>query len=593
MIYDNVAIEYVMNVEEMVWMQSKSESKLESKLDFFEEKISLQDPELVENRLKRLLEREINSGKQLEQWLLDETELMETINEVLNGDYIAFNRYNNDKEIKERFEHDQGVIMPIVKKYQALLDEKFYQSPYRDQLDQEKYKQFIRSKVNSIELFREENIPLEVKEDKLQNEYLEITGSLTVMWEGEEKTIPQMRKYLQDADRDAREKAWRSVWDQILEYEKRLNEIMSELISIRHQKALNAGLDNYRDYMFKSYERFDYTPEDCFQFHDAVEKYVVPLVDKIQQEHKKEIGVDVYRPWDTQAIAEGKKPLKPFDSTEELVEGTIDIFGELDPQFAQLIRDMRSHDLLDLESRKAKSPGGFCADLPVTGLPFIFMNAVGTEGDVSTMIHEGGHSVHNLMVQKQTLANYKETPMESAELASMGMELFTIDKWDRFYENEEDLIRAQKEHIEGIISFFPWAMVVDKFQHWLYENPNHTIEERNEKFTELVTRFNYGVINMDGLEEQLQARWLMQLHIFEVPFYYIEYAIAQLGALQLWKSYHENPEQTIENYKKALALGSSKSLPEVYAAAGIKFDFSEETIKELMEFATEQLEKLE
>jgi oligoendopeptidase F len=585
MFYDNVAIEYVMNVEEMVWMQSK--------LEFFQEEISLQDPELVEKKLEKLLDQEINSVGELKEWLLAETKLSEAIQEVLSGDYIAFNRYNNDENIKKRFEHDQEVIIPIVKKYGALLDKKFYESPYRDQLDQEKYKQLIRSKVNSIELFREENIPLEVEEDQLHNEYFEITGSLTVMWEGEEKTIPQMRKYLQDSNRETREKAWKLVWDEILKHEDRLNEMMSELITIRHKKAQNAGLANYRDYMFKKYERFDYTPEDTFQFHDAVEKHVVPLADKIQREHQKELGLDTYRPWDTQAIAEGKKPLKPFETTDQLVQGTIDIYNKLDPQFAQLIRDMRDKDLLDLESRKAKSPGGFCSDLPVTGLSFIFMNAVGTQSDVSTMIHEGGHSVHNLMVEKQALADYKETPMESAELASMGMELFTIDKWDRFYDNEEDLRRAQKEHIEGIISFFPWAMVVDRFQHWLYENPNHTVEERTQKFTELANRFNYRIINMDGLEKQMQARWLMQLHIFEVPFYYIEYAIAQLGALQLWKSYHENPEQTIENYKQALSLGSSKSLPEVYAAAGIKFDFSEETIQELMEFATEELEKLE
>jgi oligoendopeptidase F len=584
-VYDNVAVELVMNVEEMFWMQSR--------LNFFQEKIVLEDPKEVESKLKALLDQEINSVEDLEKWLLDETELSESIQEVLSGDYIAFQRYNNDEEIKKRVEHDQQVISPILKKYKSLLDNKFYESPFRDQLDQEKYKQFIKSKVNSIELFREENIPLEVEEDRLHNEYFEITGSITVMWEGEEKTIPQMRKYLQDSNREVREKAWREVWDQILEHEGRLNEIMSELIALRHQKAQNAGLANYRDYMFKKYERFDYTAEDCFQFHDAVEKSVVPLVDHIQKEHQKEIGVDVYRPWDTQAIAEGKKPLKPFETADQLVGATVEIFQELDPQFAKLILDMESHDLLDLESRKAKSPGGFCADLPVTGLPFIFMNAVGTQSDVSTMVHEGGHCVHNLLAQKQTLANYKDTPMESAELASMGMELFTIDKWDRFYENEDELIRAQKEHIEGIISFFPWAMVVDKFQHWLYENPTHTVEERNEKFTEMVNTFNYRQIETEGLERQVQARWLMQLHIFEVPFYYIEYAIAQLGALQLWKSYVENPEQTIENYKRALALGSSKTLPEVYEAAGIKFDFSEETIQELMDFAQDQLEKLE
>jgi oligoendopeptidase F len=587
-VYDNVGaieVELVAKVEGM--------EKMQSKLDFFQEKISLEDPVYVENQLKALLRKEIDSKEKLEEWLLEESELSEAIQEVLTGDYIAFQRFNNDEKIKKRFEHDQEVIMPILKKYGALFDKKFYDSPFREQLDQDTYRQFIRSKVNSIELFREENIQLEVDEDKLQSDYFEITGSLTIEWEGEEKTIPQMKEYLQTSDRGVREKAWRLVWSEINQHSERLHEIMSELIAIRHKKALNAGLDNYRDYMFKKYERFDYTPKDTFAFHKAVKEYVVPLADKIQRDHQKELGVDVYRPWDTQAVPAGKKPLKPFEDLNKMVEATIDVFDELDPSFSTMLQSMKENDLLDLKSRKAKSPGGFCSELPVTGLSFIFMNAVGSQGDVSTMVHEGGHAVHNLLMQKQTLSAYKNPPMESAELASMGMELLTIDKWDHFYKDKEELRRAKKEHIEGIISFFPWAMVVDRFQHWMYENPTHTVEERNEKFKELAKDYSHHFINTEGLEKELEARWLMQLHIFEVPFYYIEYAIAQLGALQLWKSYHDNPGQTITNYKKALALGSSKSLPEVYKAAGIQFDFSEDTIKELMRFAEEQLQQLE
>lgn len=559
---------------------------------FYQEKISLQNPAVVEAELQKLLNREIHSVEDLEQWLLAETELYEAVREVLSGDYIAFNRYNNDQEIKKRYKHNQEVISPILKKYHALFDKKFYDSPYREQLDQEKYKQFILSKVNSIEIFREENIALEVQENQLHNEYFEITGSMVVEWEGEEKTIPQMRKYLMSSDRSVREKAWGLIWAEVLKHRPRLNEIMSELITLRQQIAKNAGFENYRDYMFKKYERFDYTPEDCFEFHAAVEKHVVPLATEIKKKHQQEIGVEEYRPWDTQAIPEGQEPLKPFEAADELVQGTVNIFAQLDPQFSKLIEDMQQHDLLDLESRKAKSPGGFCSSLPVTGLSFIFMNAVGTQDDVATMVHEGGHCVHNLLAKKQSLAEYKSTPMESAELASMGMELFTIDKWNEFYKSEEELLRAQKEHIEGIISFFPWAMVVDRFQHWMYENPEHTVAEREAMFLDLVNRFTLPGLDMQGYEEQMKARWLMQLHIFEVPFYYIEYAIAQLGALQLWKNYHEHPETAIQQYKEALALGSSKSLHEVYETAGIKFDFSEEMIKEMMEFAKEQLEKL-
>jgi oligoendopeptidase F len=583
--YDTVTIDYVAEVEGM--------KRMESKIQFFQEKISLEDPIYVENQLKGLLRKEILSVEDLEEWLATESELSEAIEEVLSGDYIAFQRYNNDEVIKKRFEHDQQVIMPLVKKYSALFDQKFYDSPFRSKLDQDKYKQLIRSRVNAIELYREENIKLEVEEDKLHNEYFEITGSMTVIWEGEEKTLPQMREYVQSSEREVREKAWKLVASEINKNEDRLNAIMSELISIRHKKAQNAGLDNYRDYMFKKYERFDYTPEDCYTFHEAVKKAVVPMVTEIQKQHQQELGVDKYKPWDTQGVPKGKKPLKPFKEVDELVKATINVFNQVDPQFAQLIKDMSEGGTLDLESRKAKSPGGFCSFLPVTGLSFIFMNATGTQGDVSTMVHEGGHSVHNLMMNRQSLSAYKQIPMESAELASMGMELLTIDKWDGFYQNEEELIRAKREHIEGIITFFPWAMVVDRFQHWMYENPTHSVEEREAKFLELAKAYNYNYIDISDLEDMIKTRWHMQLHIFEVPFYYIEYAIAQLGALQLWKAYHENPEQTVSNYKNALALGSSKSLPEVYEAAGIKFDFSEETIKELMDFAKEQLILLE
>lgn len=584
-IYDNVAVEQVFWLEELADMAEKTR--------FYQEKINLQDPAIVEHKLQQLLDQEIHSVAELEQWLIAETKLSEEIREVMSGDYIAFNRYNNDPEIKKRYEHNQEVISPILKKYDALLDKKFYDNPYREQLDQEKYKLFTLSKVNSIEIFREENIPLEVKEDQLNNEYFEITGSMVVEWEGEEKTIPQMRKYLMSSDRELREQAWNLIWAEVLKHKDRLNDIMTELIQLRQQIAKNAGFENYRDYMFKKYERFDYTPADCFQFHDAVEKYVVPLATEIKRKHQQEIGVEEYRPWDTQAIPAGQEALKPFEKAEELVQGTVDIFAQLDADFAGLVKDMQQKDLLDLESRKAKSPGGFCSSLPVTGLSFIFMNAVGTQDDVSTMVHEGGHCVHNLLAKDQPLANYKSAPMESAELASMGMELFTIDKWDRFYDKQEDLVRAQKEHIEGIISFFPWAMVVDRFQHWMYENPNHSVEEREAKFMELIDRFTLPGMETEGYEQQLKARWLMQLHIFEVPFYYIEYAIAQLGALQLWKNYEENPELAVEQYKQALALGSSKSLPEVYQTAGIKFDFSEEMLQEMMQFAKEQLEKLQ
>ncbi len=584
MIYDNVSVDDIVAIEGMEMMKGR--------LVFFQEQISLEDPIYVENQLKSLLRRSITSVEELELWLLEQAELDDAIGEVLSGNYIAFQRYNQDPEIKARFEHNQEVIVPLLKKYGHLLNEAFYNNPYRQHLDSDKYELMIRTKLNAIELFRERNIPLEVEEDKLGNQYFEITGSATVTWEGEEKTLPQMKPYLQSDDRAIREKAWWIISDKLAQHRTELNELMSELIKLRDQKAAHADMPNYRDYMFKKYERFDYTAEDCFRFHEAVKQEIVPLVGRIQKKHQQELGVESYKPWDTQGVPAGKKALKPFDQASQLIVGSIDIFNQIDPLLGEMLKEMQEGDLLDLESRKEKSPGGFCSELPVTGLSFIFMNAAGTHDDLTTIMHEGGHAFHNQLKKHQSVPAYRDVPMESAELASMSMELFTMYYWDRFYSNEQELIQAQLEHLEGIISFFPWAMVVDRFQHWIYENPTHTVEEREAYFLELAKDYNYQFIDTEGLEEQLKTRWLLQLHIFEVPFYYIEYAIAQLGALQLWQNYTLNPEQTIEQYKKALSLGSSAPLPEVYKAAGIDFDFSAKKIGDLISFVEKQRQTL-
>lgn len=443
-----------------------------------------------------------------------------------------------------------------------------------------------------IELFREENIPLFTEEQALIREYYKVTGSMTVEWEGEEKTLPQMTKYLKSSDREVRERAWQAVHERRLRDKAELDRIMDELVKLRHKIAGNAGLANYRDFMFKEYERFDYTPNDCSEFHDAVEKYVVPVVDRIQEAHQQELGLNEYKPWDTQAVPAGAQPLKPFDTAEQLVEGSVHILERVDREFADMLKAMDAGGTLDLESRKAKSPGGFCTYYPVSELSFIFMNASGSAGDVRTMIHEGGHAAHNLMMKDLELSLYRDIPMESAELASMSLELLTLHEWTEFYKTEEDFKRAKKEQLESIISFFPWAMTVDKFQHWLYLNPDHTAKERDEKFKEITLALNNHYIHWEGLDEELISRWKAQLHIYVVPFYYIEYAIAQLGALQMYRQSKQNPEQALANYKKALSLGSSKSLPEVYEAAGIRFDFSENMIKELMEFVAEELNAL-
>lgn len=559
---------------------------------FYQEKLDFTDVACVENRLKALLEVQIDSAGALEKWLIERSTLLEEIEEGLTGHYIDFQCENRNEVAKSTFEFDQEQIQPLVKKYDSEFDKKFYSSPYRAELPPEKYALFNKKKENAISLFREENVPLEVEEDRLATAYFEITGSLTADWDGEEKTLSELRKYTQDADRAIREKATALQYDALLSVKEDLQDIMNQLMRLRQKKAENATLENYRDYMFKAYERFDYTAEDCKTLGEAIRKYVVPLKEKIQKAHQKELGVERYRPWDTAAVAPGKTPLKPFENVSELIEKGSNVLGQLDSRFSQLIDTMNEKGMLDLETRKGKSPGGFCSPLPVTELSFIFNNASNTQDAVVTLFHEMGHCIHNDFKKQIALSEYKDTPMESSELASMSMELFTMDKWDAFYTNEEDLKRAKREQLEGIIQFLPNGIIVDLFQHWLYENPTHTAEERNATYERLSKQFNATVVDWNGYEEWRQNSWLFILHIFEVPFYYVEYVIAQLGALQMYRQYKENPEKALANYKKALSLGSSVSLPEVYEAAGIRFDFSEAMIKDLMTFLEGELEAL-
>lgn len=552
---------------------------------------SMDGHEKLEKCFEDFLNQEIRSTEELESWISILSSIRNEVMEVLSKDYINFQCHNDDEEIKKRFFYDREVMFPLAKKYIDKFDRFFYNNKFRKNLSSE-YDILIRKKVNSIELFRPENIELEVEEDKLSTQYYDITGKMTVMWNGEEKTLNQMKVYINDGDRDVREKAWRLVEERRLKDTKALDEIMDKLVKVRHKKALNAGLKDFREFKFKELERFDYTPEDCLKFHEAVLKYVVPISEKIQKNHKETLGIDCYRPWDMDAVPKGQKPLKPYEKVDALIDGVIGIFKRTDSFFYDTLKRMKELGSLDLESRKAKSPGGFCDYLPVSKLPFIFMNGAQIHDDVVTLTHEGGHSVHGMLCSNMKISEYRETPSESAELASMGMELICMDKWDEFYKNEEDLKRAKREQLEGIIKFLPWAMTVDRFQHWIYLNPNSSAEERNEEFKKIAKQYVYSYVDWNGLEENLKHRWKIQLHIYEVPFYYIEYAIAQLGALQIWKRYKENPAMAIEDYKKALSLGCSRSLPEVYAAAGIKFDFSEETIKELMEFVNKELENL-
>ncbi|MFC7319309.1 M3 family oligoendopeptidase [Halobacillus campisalis] len=556
------------------------------------EKHDLQDTKAIEAKIESLVQLPFHSLADVESWLLEVSTFYDELREALDGHYIDFQAHNQDAEAKRAFEHDQEKNEPLMKTYTAKLDDKLMSSPFKDDLDKEKYGRLLRSKENAMELFREENIGLEVEEDRLATRYFELTGGLSADWNGEEKTIPELFPYLENPDRTVRKSAFDKIFQSLTTVEDELQEIMSELMELREKKAANSGLANYRDYMFKKYERFDYTPEDCKQLAASIREHVLPVAEKIEKQKQEELGVDVLRPYDRSAVPKGRTPLKPFSKRDELVNRTSKALKQIDPRFSELIDVMDDKGMLDLETRKNKSPGGFCTPLPVSQLSFIFMNASHTHADMMTLFHEMGHCIHNDLKLQQPLAYDRETPMESSELASMTMELFSIDQWDHFYSKEEQR-QAKLDLLRDIVTFLPGGIRVDQFQHWMYENPKHTKEERMEKFGALSKELSSGVVDWSGYEDARRKEWLFILHIFEVPFYYVEYVIAQLGAVQMYKQYKEDPEGTLDRYKKALALGNTKSLADVYEAAGIRFDFSGEMIQELMDFLQKEIAEVE
>ncbi|ENQ3077038.1 M3 family oligoendopeptidase [Bacillus cereus] len=553
----------------------------------------INDLETLQKQFVDLLETGIQCSEELENWLKRQSRLLDEVEEELKQHYIQFQCNTDNQQAKETFDFDQKHVQPLVKRYKSLLDNKYYESPLRLQLDPDFYGLLNKKVENAIHLFNARNIDLEIAEDELVTKYFEITGNLTVMWEGEEKSLSDMQVYLQNPERTVRQNAMTLIQESMLSVEEDLQIIMDQLIALRHQKAQNVGLQNYCDYMFKKYERFDYTAADCLELAEVMRQYVVPLQKKLQEKQQKILGLHTFRPWDIRAVPINEQPLQPVQNVDELVKGTFHILENVDSRFSALLHDMKEKNLLDLESRKGKAPGGFCEFLPTSKQSFIFMNCCNTQDDVVVLLHEMGHCVHNELMKDIELGPYRNIPMESAELASMTMELLTMEYWNTFYPSGEDFKRAKREQLRLIIQYLPIITVVDQFQHWMYENPNHTHAERKEKFKELARTYDSNFVNWEGYENWLETKWLSILHIFEVPFYYIEYAIAQIGALQMYKQYKENPKQTLINYKEALSLGSTKSVKEVYEAAGIRFDFSAQIIKELMEFVEKELELLE
>lgn len=547
------------------------------------------DWESLEPYFKALLEKEIKDVDALEEWLQNMSELEAVVSEDACWRQIKMTCDTENKTLEEAFTYFMTAIQPQLQPYADLLNRKLIDCPFTKELDPALYYTYLRSVKKSIDLFREANIPIQSELAVMQQQYGAIAGKMTVTVNEKEYTLQQAGKFLESHDRNLREEVYRKIQERRLQDKDSLHNLYSELIQRRHQIASNAGYSNYRDYKFVEMGRFDYTPADCSQFHEAVKLHVLPLIDTIYKKKKKKLELDILRPWDTEAEPEGIQPLKPFNNGQDLLQKSVACFAQLHPFFADCLQKMDELKHFDLESRKGKAPGGYNCPLAESGAPFIFMNAAGQMSDVTTMVHEGGHAIHSFLSHHLPLTGFKEYPTEMAEVASMAMELFSMNHWQSFFDNEEELKRAKEHQLERTITIFPWIAIIDKFQHWIYTNPTHTIEERTSTWMEILNEFSTEVVDFTGLEMYRKTGWQRQLHLFEVPFYYIEYGIAQLGAIGMWKQYMQNPQQAIENYIKALSLGGTKTLPELYAVAGLSFDLSPAYIKTLMEFTAKQL----
>lgn len=540
-----------------------------------------------------LLERPINSVAELEKWLLNRSEIEAALEEDFAWRYIRMTCDTTDEKLLSDFQYFATEIEPKIAPLNNQLNKKFIESPFFSELDKNKYFVYTRGIRKALELFREENIPLLTQIQVEQQQYQAITGAMSVKLGEKEYTLEQAAVFLKDTDRKVRQDAWEAITARRLQDKEKLDELFNGLLKLRHQVALNAGFENFRDYMFQALGRFDYTPKDCYKFHEAIEREIVPLMLEQADKRRKALGLKELKPWDMDVDISGKPALKPFKNGEELIEKSIRCFYGLSPYIGERLEIMKANGFFDVESRKGKAPGGYNYPLAESGAPFIFMNSAGTFRDLTTMVHEGGHAIHTFITASLELNDFKHTPSEVAELASMSMELISMDHWDEFFGNPEDLKRAKKDQLKDVLKTLPWVAVVDQFQHWIYTNPDHTSKERAEAWKSIFEPFGHNFTDWSEHDYALENLWQKQLHIFEVPFYYIEYGFAQLGAIAVWKNYKNDPEKGLAMYLDALKLGYTKTIKEIYETAGIEFNFSAHYVKELAHFVKAELEKLD
>jgi oligoendopeptidase F len=446
----------------------------------------------------------------------------------------------------------------------------------------------------AIDIFREANVPLFSELEELSSRYQRITGGMTVNWEGEERPLPMLAPFLQDQDRSVRERAFRGMVDPYIAQRGPLADLFDLMYQRRQQVAANADFSDFHAFSFVARQRFDYTPGDCARFHDAVEAVVVPAHIRALAARRERLGVETLRPWDLAVNPYRATPLRPFRTGPELAGGVRRIMGALDPALGAHVETMIHEKLLDLESRKGKAPGGYCDTLHVRGRPFIFMNAAGVLEDINTLLHEAGHAFHAFAAHPLPFVWQRHPGAEAAELASMTMELLAGRHLGppAGMLTEQDAAIARLEHLEDLLSSLPHIASVDAFQTWIYTSgEGHDRVARDAAWLRIRARFEQGV-DWSGLQQERVARWSRQLHIFLYPFYYIEYGLAQLGALQIWRNHRQDGPEAVEAYRRFLSLGATKPLPDLYRAAGATLIFDAAGMRPLIDLVEEEMEGL-
>lgn len=548
--------------------------------------------EQIEPLYTSLAERELPDDNATKAWLQDWNDLDTSLMEAASVANVEVSCDSQNSEKEERHLRFSSEIMPQRGKIANELIGKLLDSGYAP----EELETVLRRARTDREIFREENVPLQQELSKLSNAYNKAAGSMTVEWDGEDVPLSRLNPFLEHPDRDVRERAWRLHLRPYIDQRDHLADIFDKQLELRQQVGQNAGFENYRDYVFAEKYRYDYTPEDSYSFHDAVEQTFVPALKELHEDRKAKMGVDTLRPWDLGHDPDGREPLRPYDSMDEMTATAQKVFAKVDPVFGEQFGIMREEELLDLESRTGKRPGGFCTSFPHRKRPFIFMNASGTGGDIRTLLHEAGHAFHGFATMEHLpYLSQRRYGSEMAEVASMSMELLAspyLRKEDGGFYDDADYARARIEHLEGIIKLFSWVAPVDAFQQWLYTDPAAADRDaRDARWVEIWNRFDPDT-DWSDLNDWRVARWYKQLHIFLYPFYYIEYAIAQLGALQVWRNALQNQGKAVEEYRAALALGGSRPLPELFDRAGARLIFDAEGMADLVKLMQREIATL-